>query len=207
MLWVDFLVGTYEAPELLRSPSVKASTREREAFFMDYVYALHTQLHADSSKSGSHQQHVPIMLTGGFRSNKGIDDAIRSGVVDMVGIARPFCTEPDRIKSLIDPSFLLDTKKEVIITLVSPILHIPGWTAMDAGLQNLWHQRQIERLACGQEPDVKIGLMYCLLVQSVAAYLISPRRLTHLDVFKLSMYGAIGVAAVTVVVVFIAVVR
>jgi 2,4-dienoyl-CoA reductase-like NADH-dependent reductase (Old Yellow Enzyme family) len=36
---------------------------------------------------------LPLILTGGFRTLKGMDIALQSGDVDIIGIARPLCLE------------------------------------------------------------------------------------------------------------------
>ena len=44
------------------------------------------------------------MLTGGFRSRDVMEHAIEDQEVDAVGLARPFCTQPDFPKRLIERS-------------------------------------------------------------------------------------------------------
>src|SRR3546814_16005712 len=38
---------------------------------------------------------MPLMVTGGFRTRAGIEEALDSGAVDVVGLGRPLCGEPD----------------------------------------------------------------------------------------------------------------
>lgn len=88
--------GTYEQPRLLGMEGkpdsvvpVRASTRLREAYFLSYA--------EDIRKIA----RMPLMVTGGFRSGAGIDQALRDGICDVIGIARPVCTHPDSPKQLL----------------------------------------------------------------------------------------------------------
>ncbi|MCA9526297.1 MAG: hypothetical protein KC549_08370, partial [Myxococcales bacterium] len=41
------------------------------------------------------QAKVPVAVTGGFRSADAMAEALASGAVDVVGLARPLALEPD----------------------------------------------------------------------------------------------------------------
>ena len=43
----------------------------------------------------SESTDVPVMLTGGFRTRDGIDQALHSGVAAMVGVGRPLAVRPE----------------------------------------------------------------------------------------------------------------
>ena len=45
---------------------------------------------------------MPIMLTGGFRTRQGMNDALASGAVAVIGLARPITYEPDLPQRLLD---------------------------------------------------------------------------------------------------------
>ena len=80
---IDFIEvsgGNYESPQML---AAKDSTRKREAFFIDY---------AEKARAVS---QVPLIITGGFRSQNAMEDALSSGHLDLVGVARPFALVPD----------------------------------------------------------------------------------------------------------------
>ncbi|OUS28159.1 NADH:flavin oxidoreductase [Thalassotalea sp. 42_200_T64] len=84
--------GTYEQLSLMgvEATEVRESTRRREAYFLEYAKAIKA-----SAK-------VPLMITGGFRSRAVMEQAISTGEIDMVGLARPLCTEPDVSRKLIE---------------------------------------------------------------------------------------------------------
>jgi 2,4-dienoyl-CoA reductase-like NADH-dependent reductase (Old Yellow Enzyme family) len=91
--------GNYESMEMVGAsnagspqPERRASTIEREAYFMTFADRIrpHTRL--------------PLMVTGGFRKRTAMDAALASGALDVVGIARPFCADPLLAKGLLDGS-------------------------------------------------------------------------------------------------------
>ena len=43
-------------------------------------------------------------------------------------------------------------------------------------LNNLWHQRQIQLLADGKDPDLSVGYVWCLTAMFVRGYWWEPRR-------------------------------
>lgn len=83
--------GTYEQMSLLgvEATEVRDSTRRREAYFIEYA----EQIKAVAK--------VPVMITGGFRSRAVMQRAIEKGEVDVIGLARPLCTQPDCSNQLI----------------------------------------------------------------------------------------------------------
>lgn len=89
--------GNYEQLSLMGvdSTEVRESTRKREAYFIEYAQAIR-----NSAK-------IPLMLTGGFRSRAVMEQSLVNGEVDVVGLARPLCTQPDAARKLIEGS--LDT--------------------------------------------------------------------------------------------------
>jgi 2,4-dienoyl-CoA reductase-like NADH-dependent reductase (Old Yellow Enzyme family) len=86
--------GTYEQASMLDldTAEVRESTRQREAYFLEYANKIH-----ESAK-------IPLMITGGFRNRDVMENAVNSGEVDLVGFARPLCTQPDAPKQLINQS-------------------------------------------------------------------------------------------------------
>ena len=103
---IDFIEisgGTYEAPAMSGAVKVpqRASTLAREAYFLDFAEKIRSSV------------KVPLMLTGGFRSLAGMNEAIQTGAVDLIGLARLLAIEPDAPKSLLaglDPKHQVRTK-------------------------------------------------------------------------------------------------
>jgi len=83
--------GTYEQLSLIgvEPTDVRESTRKREAYFIEYAERI------------KQSAQIPVMITGGFRSRDVMERAIESGEVDVIGLARPLCTQPDCSAKLI----------------------------------------------------------------------------------------------------------
>lgn len=87
---VELSGGTYEQPKMLEMQGLepaeeiklRASTRQREAFFLGFAAELTGSL------------DVPLMVTGGFRSAQGMAAAIRNDGIGAIGIGRPLCGDP-----------------------------------------------------------------------------------------------------------------
>lgn len=84
--------GTYEQPKLLgvagieeeeEPQHVARSTQMREAYFVDFALAMREKV------------SIPLMVTGGFRRRDVMEQAIRSGGADLVGVGRPLCVMTD----------------------------------------------------------------------------------------------------------------
>ena len=88
---IEISGGTYEQPRLLNldgmepveEQSVAASTRAREAYFVDFAEAMHKEV------------SIPLMVTGGLRRLDAMKLALESGAADMIGIGRPMCVMTD----------------------------------------------------------------------------------------------------------------
>lgn len=83
---VDFIEisgGTFETPTAYQHTSKSQSTAAREGYFLEYASAIKSAL------------NIPLMVTGGFRSKSVMDDAIENHKTDLIGIGRPFITDPN----------------------------------------------------------------------------------------------------------------
>ncbi|MCA9650593.1 MAG: NADH:flavin oxidoreductase/NADH oxidase family protein [Myxococcales bacterium] len=126
--------GSYEKPAMMGSEQ-RASTRAREAFFLEYAERM--------------RQHVglPLMVTGGFRSREGMDAALRSGATDVVGMARPLAVDPDL------PGRLLRSEAEAATEHPVGV----GVRLLDDLLQIQWYLRQLARMSKGLPPDPRLS--------------------------------------------------
>ncbi|HUG99419.1 MAG TPA: NADH:flavin oxidoreductase/NADH oxidase family protein [Gammaproteobacteria bacterium] len=145
--------GTYEQPQLLghagraadAAEPQRASTRHREAYFLEYAREVRAAT------------RVPLMVTGGFRSRAAMAEALAADELEVVGLARPLCVEPDLAGRLAlgsvagaHPLPTLRFGRSRWLGPASPLLlmkflNIQGETA--------WYYRQILRLADGLPPD------------------------------------------------------
>jgi len=141
---VEISGGTYETG--VAQPK-KASTLAREAYFLEFAEKVRAAV------------QVPLMVTGGFRSAAGMEAALRSGAVDIVGIARLMAIDPDAPASLLNG---LNSKQQV-----RPIK--TGIKLIDRlGLMEvLWYTLQVKRIAAGVEPRPHESGLWAL-VKSIA---------------------------------------
>lgn len=153
--------GTYEQPRLLgvdgdaataQAPQ-RESTRQREAYFLDYAENIRKVA------------KMPLMVTGGFRSRAGMEDALNCGACDVIGLARPMVTEPDAPKQLLTrasdrlPAFenTLSVKKS-------------GWLSGSSFMKSLnafggvsWYYMQIFNAADGRPFEENLTALRALL--------------------------------------------
>lgn len=153
--------GTYEQPRLLgqagRSEdavAVRPSTRVREAYFLEYA------------KSIREVAQMPLMVTGGFRSRAGMQAALAEGDVDVIGIARPLCTEPDAVGRLLAGAIDTLPAHEQRLRLADSGWRSPASPFILMKVINMlgaqgWYYQQIDRLARGQPVDEDRGLLRC----------------------------------------------
>ena len=152
---IEISGGTYEQPKLIgvddltinpkRSEERKESTIAREAYFLEYA--------EDIRKAVS----LPLMVTGGFRTKEGIEDALQSNVCQMVGIGRPLCADPYCIKKMIEgeietlPSF--EKTLSLGPSILSPSSPFTIIKVINAFGAMAWFYQQIKNMAKGLLPN------------------------------------------------------
>jgi 2,4-dienoyl-CoA reductase-like NADH-dependent reductase (Old Yellow Enzyme family) len=147
--------GTYEQPKLIgadhisinpdRSENRRESTIAREAYFLEYAENIREAV------------SMPLMVTGGFRTKEGIENALQSNICQIVGVGRPLCADPFCIKKMMSGELdeLPSVEKTLslgpwILSGTSPIKLIQVINAFGA---MAWCYQQIKRMAEGLMPD------------------------------------------------------
>lgn len=136
--------GSYEAPAM--GGSEAPSTREREAYFLDYARSVRRE-------AGS----IPIAVTGGFRSRAAMEEALASGDCDVVGIARPTVTVTDAAASILEGRGATLETHEIRVGMRRLLGRLADLKALDGFLNISWSTDQLHRLARGLEPDLDRG--------------------------------------------------
>jgi 2,4-dienoyl-CoA reductase-like NADH-dependent reductase (Old Yellow Enzyme family) len=126
---IEISGGTYEAPAMMGKR--KASTQNREAYFIDYI------------EKARNITNTPLMLTGGFRTTSVMKDAIASNQLDIIGMARPFVLFPDIVNEIINESRSNFTTK----------INKTGVRAIDGAMNIIWYESQIKRMGKGKNPN------------------------------------------------------
>ena len=151
--------GTYEQPHLVgidmglnpeRAEKRRESTIAREAYFLDYAKDIRTVFNG------------PLMVTGGFRSTKGMNNALNENACDVIGIARPFCIDPDIANKL------LSNNVSETPTLEKTMQLGPGWLGLNSPFSvikgiNGWGQQafwclNLIRMGEDLDPDLNLGI-------------------------------------------------
>jgi hypothetical protein len=169
--------GTYEQPRLLgaegraesRAEPVRASTRAREAYFLEYAAAIRKVA------------RMPLMVTGGFRTRAGMEQALAEGHCDVIGMGRPFCTDPAVARALLARSIdeaphyerTLKLSRSRWLSGASPLFPIKVINVLGA---QAWYYMQLFRLADDLPPDLELGV-FPAFVRYMADELSAARRM------------------------------
>jgi 2,4-dienoyl-CoA reductase-like NADH-dependent reductase (Old Yellow Enzyme family) len=134
---VEISGGTYEAPAMTgvkdkKSEPIKDSTRQREAYFLAFA------------EKARQAVKVPLVVTGGFRSAAGMAEAITSGAVDFVGVARSLALEPDLPRRLL--------AGEEPVHTIKPIRTGIGYIDKMGLMEITWYTGQLKRIGQGEAP-------------------------------------------------------
>ncbi|SEB17328.1 MULTISPECIES: NADH:flavin oxidoreductase/NADH oxidase family protein [unclassified Mycobacterium] len=141
---IEISGGNYESPAM--SGSAAASTRAREAYFLDYARTV---------RQAAGQ--VPLAVTGGFRSREAMAQAIESGDCDVVGLARPAVTMPDAAAAILSGQLDVLPTRELKYGMRSLVSRFVDVKALDGVLNISWSTDQLHRLGAGLEPDLNRG--------------------------------------------------
>ena len=122
--------GTYETVAFMGATPTKASSRNREAYFLEFAERIRAEV------------STPLLLTGGFRTTEGMNSAIESNAVDLAGVARPLALMPDLPRRLLDG----EAPRNVARQRNTGIKRIDGMGNI------VWHTTQLWRLGAGKDP-------------------------------------------------------
>jgi 2,4-dienoyl-CoA reductase-like NADH-dependent reductase (Old Yellow Enzyme family) len=154
---VEVSGGNYENPSMV-GVNAKASTLQREAYFLDYAEKAQQLL------------DIPLVVTGGFRSAAAMNEALAAGSTDMIGIARPLAVEPDMANKLLDnPSYKLELKK-----LTTGIAKLDFAAMLDI----TWYEHQLARIGAGKstKPNLSPWLSVLKTMGSLGKHSFQRRR-------------------------------
>ena len=128
---VEISGGTYESPAMVLG-GAKASTLAREAYFLDFADKVRKEV------------AVPLMVTGGFRTAAGMNAALASGGLDLVGIGRLMAIEPQVAERLLPGEDPLHQLRAIQT----------GIRMIDEGgsMEITWYTRQLHRIGRGRAP-------------------------------------------------------
>jgi 2,4-dienoyl-CoA reductase-like NADH-dependent reductase (Old Yellow Enzyme family) len=86
--------GTYEKVAFFLmnedQGEIRESTKRREAYFMDFAQKVRAI------------SNMPLLITGGFRTFHFCNEILENRELDLIGMARPFITDRDRIPGFLE---------------------------------------------------------------------------------------------------------
>jgi 2,4-dienoyl-CoA reductase-like NADH-dependent reductase (Old Yellow Enzyme family) len=150
---IEISGGTYEQPKLLgmegmeepEEQNVAASTLQREAYFVDFAKAMRSEV------------KVPLMVTGGFRTRSAMEQALKQGAADVIGIGRPMCYFPDAAKRLLGGMEMLPRKENELALFPPSLQWFKRWKAMraiDSFACQYWFYSQLYALGKTGRPAI-----------------------------------------------------
>lgn len=158
---IEISGGTYEAPAMARGPQraepdprgpQRASTVAREAYFLEFA------------EKARQRASVPLCVTGGFRTRAGVDAALRSGALDLVGFGRALALDPDLPRHLL--------ADDGVVSKVRPLRTGVGPIDRTAFMDVAFYARQLHRMARGRGPrpdeNLQLALAEILVSQGVS---------------------------------------
>lgn len=129
--------GTYEAAAMVGAP-IAGTTAAREAYFLDF---------AEKVRNVS---DTPLAVTGGFRTSAGMAAAVRSGAVDVVGLARALTIDPDAPRKIL--------AGETFRSEVRPVKTGIGAIDRRGALETMYYGTQLKRIARGEDPRPDLSI-------------------------------------------------
>ena len=120
---IEISGGTYEKPAMTgRTREFRDSSTE--AYFLTYAEKV--------------RQHIasPLMITGGFRTAKGMADAVADGRIDLVGLARPLAIDPDLPNKILSGESYVSAVKP----LTTGVKMLDSLALLESrGMNSSWH--------------------------------------------------------------------
>ncbi|MEM9179924.1 MAG: NADH:flavin oxidoreductase/NADH oxidase family protein [Pseudomonadota bacterium] len=161
--FVEISGGNYEQPKMMDMDGLKPaheegareSTKKREAYFLDYAREVQAVA------------KMPLMVTGGFRTIAGMNDALAAGEADLIGLGRPLCVDVDAPAQLLsgdlDELIKWESTLRIGPGIFSPNSSIGIFKALNGfGMQG-WYYHQLHRIADGDAPNRKLGVLSAFL--------------------------------------------
>jgi len=161
---IEISGGSYEQPSMMKmegmeptfDPTIAESTRAREAYFQKFAPEIR-----------KHIKRAKLMVTGGFRTQAGMESAISQDGVDVIGLGRPLCVDPAA------PGKLLRGEITSLDRWEDQLRVGPGWLGPKSpfmlvkavngfGAQS-WYYEQLLQIAESGHANPKLGLLAALI--------------------------------------------
>lgn len=141
---IEISGGNYASPKM----STGTSKNSNDAFFINYAKKIKDLI------------HVPVGLTGGFRTQSSMENAVADGDTNMVGIGRPLVLLPDLPNRIFNGSYA---------TVNLPWL-TTGIKSLDKtigpAIGNSYYEQQMARIANDEKPKISTNAWSPLFTHS-----------------------------------------
>lgn len=153
--------GNYEQMQMVglgeqsTGRAVAASTRVREAYFLDYAQQVRPRA------------SMPLMITGGMRSVATMSEALNSGACELIGVGRPLCVNPDGfggdlLAGRIDEIPAIERTLAMPRDALGPDIDDATFKKLESfGLLG-WYCLQVMRVGRGQDPELEMPVVAAL---------------------------------------------
>ena len=174
---IELSGGTYEQPRMLELAGLepveeiplRSSTRQREAFFLAFASELKDVV------------RVPLMVTGGFRTARGMVEAVQDDGIAMIGLGRPLCGDPLCTQALFRDGTDLPRYEKMLgnprrfFGVDSPVKLVKAIASFSV---MSWYYDQIVLMSEGKpnDPDPACFRRFLALQRSQAAWIKARRR-------------------------------
>jgi 2,4-dienoyl-CoA reductase-like NADH-dependent reductase (Old Yellow Enzyme family) len=161
---IEISGGNYEQPSMMKlagmepvfDPTVAASTRAREAYFQKFAPEIRKNI-----------ARAKLMVTGGFRSAAAMEAAIAEDGIDVIGLGRPLCVDPDAVGKLLRGEIAELPRWENQLAVG------PGWLGPRSPFKVLkmvngfgaqsWYYQQLRSLGESGKAKPQLGLLAALI--------------------------------------------
>lgn len=154
--------GSYEQPRMMAMDGLEApdqpkaaSTRAREAYFLDFAKAML------SAKTPL------LMVTGGFRTAAAMAEALAEGV-GIIGLGRPMCADPRGPRAVLDGGVSLPRAEDGLRLgpgPFGPASPVKLLRAINGFATQAWYYQQIRRMGAGLDPDPRLSVLRAFLAE------------------------------------------
>lgn len=168
--------GNYEQPRLLgvagmaavEEQNVAPSTGAREAYFVDFAIAMQSEV------------TIPLMVTGGFRSQTAMQYALDTGAADIIGLGRPLCTVTDAPNQLFNGLEKLPTAEQSLRLFprwLSFLRRIQFLKTIDSFAVQFWFYGQLYALGRTGKTNLELSPLKAMIeVERMNRKLLKERR-------------------------------
>jgi 2,4-dienoyl-CoA reductase-like NADH-dependent reductase (Old Yellow Enzyme family) len=152
---IEISGGSYEKP-VMTGALIKDSTKKREAYFLEYAKEIKVAV------------NCPVMVTGGFRTREFMEESLQKGELDLVGLARPLCINPNFSNQLLSG--------EDVVSEVKPLSS--GFKILDTifPLEIIWYTMQINKMGENKVPTANTSVYTAILSTALDTGMQSLRR-------------------------------